>query len=120
MLDFSRRLAAASAVFAPLSQIAQAEPDVALRLLLASDGPVRPRVGAAVRRLVGATRTPAALRRLDPMIDLYVDAAMSLHWTTIATGARSDPERLVALGRALLAYGERVSRSGRRASRGTG
>jgi AcrR family transcriptional regulator len=121
MLDFSRRLAATSAVFAPLRQIAQGEPDVALRLLLAPDGPVRPRVVAAVRRMVGATRTPAALRRLDPAIDLYVDAAMSLQWTTVAFGAQSDPERIVLLGRALLGHaGPPVSRSRRRGSRGTG
>jgi AcrR family transcriptional regulator len=121
MLDFSRRLAAASAVFAPLREITQGEPDVALTLLLAPDGPVRPRVGAAVRRLLGSTRTPAALRRLDATIELYVDAAMSLQWATVATGAQPDPDRIVLLGRALLAYAEKpVSRSGRRASRGTG
>jgi AcrR family transcriptional regulator len=105
MLDFSRRLAAASAVFAPLREIAQSEPEIAPALLLAPDGAVRPKVGAAIRRLAGATRTPAALRRLDPTLDLYVDAAMALHWATIATGAQPEPERTVALGRALLAYG---------------
>jgi AcrR family transcriptional regulator len=113
LLDFARRLAGASGVFAPLRQITQGEPDIALTLLLTPDGPVRPKVAAAVRRLLGPTRTPAALRRLDPAIELYVDAAMALHWATIATGAQSDPERLVLLGRALLAYGEK--RSPRRA-----
>jgi AcrR family transcriptional regulator len=121
LLDFSRRLAAASAVFAPLSQIAQREPDVALRLLLTRDGPVRPKVSAAAHRLLAATRTPAAVRRLDATIDLYVDAAMALHWASIAIGAQPDPERLVILGRALLADAEKpVSRAGRRGSRGTG
>ncbi len=106
MLDFSRRLAAASAVFAPLRVIAHTEPEIVPALLLAPDGPVRPRVSAAIRRLAGATRTPAALRRLDPTIDLYLDAAMALHWATIATGVEPDPERTVVLGRALLAYAD--------------
>lgn len=121
MLDFSRRISQASAGFGPLRTIAQGEAVVALRLLLAPDGPVRPKVDAAVRRMVGATRTPAALKRLDPAIDLYVDAAMALQWASVATGARPDPERVAQLGRALLADAERpVSRAGRRASRGTG
>jgi AcrR family transcriptional regulator len=121
MLDFTRRIAADSAVFEPLREIAQGEADVALRLLLAADGPVRPKLGAAIRSMVAATRTPAAVRRLDPTIDLFVDAAMSLHWATIATGEQPDPERLVLLGRALLEHAEKpVSLAGRRASRGTG
>lgn len=121
MLDFSRRIAASSAVFEPLREIAQGEAEVVLRLLLAPDGPVRPRIAAAVRALLQATRSPATMRRLEPAIELFVDAAMALQWATVATGRKPDPERIVTLGRALLAYSEvPVSRAGRRGSRGTG
>jgi len=121
MLDFSRRLAASSAVFAPLTEITQHEPGVALRLLLALDGPVRPKVGEAIRRMLGATRSARELKRLDATIDLYVDAAMSLQWATVTAGGQPEPERVVVLGRALLAYDEKpVARGGRRGSRGTG
>jgi AcrR family transcriptional regulator len=118
VLDFGRRLSAASSIFAPLQAIAQGEPGVVLGLLLAADGPVRPRVGAVVRRMLAETRSPAALRRLHPTIELYVDAAMALQWSTVATGNQPDPERIVTLGRALLAYGEHAgSRTARRRSR---
>ena len=70
--------------------------------------------------MLAVNRKPAAVKRLDPLLDLYVDAAMSLHWTRIAAGEQSDPERIVLLGRALFAYAEApVSRARQRGSRGT-
>lgn len=112
--DFTRRIAIASAALAPLRATAEQEPALVLRMMLDPDGPVWGQILAALRRLVGASRTPAQLRRLDPAIATFLDAAVSLHWAAIAAGREPDPERYVTIGRALLTAAEPRTRSVRR------
>lgn len=112
MLDFSRRIAAAAADFPPLRAIARGETTVALKLLLSSDGPVKPRLAVAVREMLAAGRSPAQMLALEPRIELYVDSAMALFWTGIATDEERDPERIALLGRALLTNPETATDDG--------
>lgn len=119
--DFTRRIATTSAALGPLRATAEQEPGLVLQLMLDEAGPVRSHVLQAVRELLGATRTPAALRRIDGAIATYVDAAMALHWAALAAGREPDPERYVEIGRALFAAPPaRVSRRARPGSSGTG
>lgn len=123
--DFTRRVAAASAALRPLRATAEREPGLVLQLILDEQGPVRRHVVGAVRDLLGETRTPAALRRIDCAIATYVDAAMALHWAALASGREPEPERYVAIGRALFATPvararRPVSRRARPGSSGTG
>ena len=123
--DFTRRIAATSAGLGPLRTTAEQEPGLVLQLMLDAEGPVRRHVLEAVRGLLGATRTPAQLRRIDDAIATYVDAAMALHWAALAAGREPDPERYIEIGRALFAAPpprarRPVSRRARPGSSGTG
>jgi len=107
--DFTRHLAAAAGALAPLRATAEREPGLVVQLMLAAGGPVRPRVLDAVRGMLAEGRTPAQVRRLEPVIETYVDAATALQWALLAAGRDPDPERYVAIGRALFTAAEAPS-----------
>lgn len=102
-LDFVRRIAEQSAAYEPLRLAAAREPAVVLRLVLAEDGPVHAEVAGAITRLLSESHTPAEMRRLRGVVDLYATTAIALHWATIAAGGAPDPRRYERIGRALLA-----------------
>lgn len=102
VLDAVRRMSAAAADHPALRVAAEREPGLSLRLVLDAEGPVRPQIAAAVRRLVAAAHPPGRARALDERLDLLVDAAIALQWATFAIGRQPDPERAVELARALL------------------
>ena len=101
--DFTRRIAGAAGALAPLRATAEREPGLVVQLMLDPAGPVRPRMLGAVRGLLAEGRTPAQLRRMEPVIETYVDAATALQWALLAAGRDPEPERYVAIGRALFA-----------------
>ena len=111
VFDFTRRVATASAALAPLRATVEEEPSLVLHVMLDDAGPIRTRVIEVIRDLLASTRTAAQVRRLETTISTYVDAAMAVHWASLAAGREPDPERLVVIGRALFAVAEAPRRS---------
>ena len=94
-LDASRRFMELTSTYPPLRQFAEREPQLALRILLAPDGPVAERIRAGVRRAM------TEFSRDEPVDDEFVEIAVqigtALEWAPIAVGTDPDIERATRL-----------------------
>ena len=88
--DAGRRFMELTANYPPLREFVEREPNLALRVLLAPDGPVAARIRAGFRRAFEDNGVEA-----DPeLIEIAVEAGTALEWAPIAIGGEP------AIGRA--------------------
>ena len=81
-----------TANFEPVRHFTEREPQVALRVLLASDGPVAARIRAGFQRAV-ETYDPDASKVSDELIDIAVQAGTALEWAPVAIGGEPEIDR---------------------------
>jgi AcrR family transcriptional regulator len=89
-----------TANFAPVRHFTEREPQLALRVLLASDGLVAERIRAGFLRAF-AVHDPDAANINPELVDIAVQAGTALEWAPIAIGGEPAIERASRLVRSL-------------------
>jgi AcrR family transcriptional regulator len=89
-----------TANFAPIRHFAEREPQVALRVLLASEGLVAERIRAGFTRAF-EVHDPHAADLNPELIDIAVQAGTALEWAPISIGGEPAIERAARLVRSL-------------------
>ncbi len=99
-MDAGRRFMEATAGFPPLRLFAEREPQLALRVLLATEGIVAERIRAGFHRAL-EQNLPAGTEINPELIDIAVQAGTALEWAPIAIGGEPALERASLLIRGL-------------------
>jgi hypothetical protein len=81
-----------TANFAPVRHFAEREPQLALRVLLASDGRVAERIRAGFQRALDEC-DPDAAEISAELIDIAVQAGTALEWAPVAIGGEPAIDR---------------------------
>lgn len=102
ILDFTRRIMAATVHSQPLRGFVEREPQLALRLLIGERGGVHARVTQALSDVVAQTYSPARAKALHHNIEVVVRVATALQWGTLAIGEEPRVEEAVEILRVLL------------------
>jgi hypothetical protein len=75
--------------------------NLALHLILAEDGVVHTRLADGVRSVLADTRSD--VRRLERFVHTFVQLGTALEWARFAIGDPPQIERVIEIGRSLLA-----------------
>lgn len=100
-LDAIRNFMRTASEFRPLRQFAEAEPGLALRVLLAEHGPVAESIRGCATQMWEVV-LPASTRPTPELVEVCVQLGTALQWAPTVAGEEPPIERAIALMRTVL------------------